>query len=119
MTESLENSENEKIPPPPDDTASEEELIAYYTKYDFYELQKAGYYCEMEEVDADDPIHQKLNKLAENGRRRRQLILTFKPDEIAKLSAYAEKVQIPLDTLAKQWILERYQVELAQALQPD
>jgi len=47
------------------------------------------------------------------------LNLTFTPEEMAQLQSYMKKVHFSLVALAKQWIIERYQVEMAQEGEPE
>lgn len=96
------------IPPPPGVDATPEELAAYFESYDLDELLAAGYMIEVLPGDPDYP------ELRDKTTALRQLNLTFKSEEMNQLQSYIKKVHHTLETLAKQWMIERYQVEMAQ-----
>jgi Fe-S cluster biosynthesis and repair protein YggX len=116
MTESTEDPEKKKIPPPPDDNATPEEWAAYFEKYDLDELEEAGYSTQVFPGDPDYPIFENVGN---SSGALWQLSITFTLDEMSKLESCAEKAKISVETLAKQWIFEQYQVEIAQTSQSD
>lgn len=101
-------SSEHKIPAPPGADATPEELAAYFEKYDLDELEAAGYMTEVLPGDPDYP------EFREKHSPMWQLNLTFTSKEMIQLQKYIKKIHTSLETLAKQWIIERYQVEMAQ-----
>jgi len=102
------SSHSNQIPPPPGPDAKPEELAAYFEQYDRDELEEAGYVTQLLPGDADYP---------EDGNGTDiiwQLNLIFTAEEMAQLQSYVKTVHVSLEILAKQWIFQRYQVEMVQ-----
>ena len=106
-----------KIPAPPGPDAPSEEIAAYFSKYSWAQVEKAGH---LRPLNKAETVW--MNKLATESRKRvearqnrAQLNLALPADQLARFTQYANKKHIPPSTLARAWILERLDQEAKEA----
>lgn len=106
-----------KIPPPPGADAPCEELDAYFSKYSWEDLEKAGYMRELTKQESAwmDKLSEVAGKQVATRQNRAQLNLALPADQLARFTRYANKKHIPPSTLARSWILERLDQEAKEA----
>lgn len=106
-----------KIPAPPGPDASSEEIDAYFTKYSWSQIEKAGHMHPLndEEMAWVSEISEECRKRVEARQNRAQLNLALPVDQLDRFTKYAQKKHIPPSTLARAWLLERLDQEAKDA----
>ena len=106
-----------QIPPPPGPEASSEQIDAYFTKYSWSQIEKAGHMKPLtaEETAWVNEISEECRKRVESRQNRAQLNLALPADQLARFTEYAQKKHIPPSTLARSWLLERLEQEAKDA----
>lgn len=104
-----------QVPPPPGPDASSEEIDAYFTKYSWSQIEKAGHMHRLtdEEMAWVNEISEECRKRVDARQSRTQLNLALPADQLARFTEYAQKKHIPPSTLARSWLLERLDQETA------
>jgi hypothetical protein len=106
-------TKNREIPPPPGKNASWDEQAAYFEKYDWEDLKKAGYVKPL--TDEDKKFVEEVRKAARDNlaakAARAQLNISFQNEQLTRFLEHAKRKHISPSTLAKSWILERLDKE--------
>jgi hypothetical protein len=105
------------IPPPPGPEATSEEIDAYFTKYSWTQIEKAGHLKPLNEEETAwvNEVSAEARKRIEKRQNRAQLNLALPADQLARFTQYAQKKHIPPSTLARAWLLERLDAEAKDA----
>lgn len=105
------------IPPPPGPDASCDEIDAYFSKYSWAQIEKAGHMRALTEEETTwvGQVSAEARKRIEARQNRAQLNLALPADQLARFTQYAQKKHIPASTLARAWILERLDQEAKDA----
>lgn len=103
------------IPPPPGPEATSEEIDAYFSKYSWAQIEKAGHLRPLNEEETAwvNEVSAEARKRIEARQNRAQLNLALPADQLARFTQYAQKKHIPPSTLARAWLLERLDQEVA------
>lgn len=105
------------VPPPPGPNASCDEIDAYFSKYSWAQIEKAGHMRPLtqEETAWVGEVSAEARRRIEARQNRAQLNLALPVDQLARFTQYAQKKHIPPSTLARAWLLERLDQEAKDA----